>query len=69
MWFGITVHFELGCDIAEFRKYYETVQENPSGIETMLIKQNPEHPIIWREGTEIINHAIWHLTSTDIKFL
>lgn len=61
----MTVSFELGCSITEFQQYYETVQENPSGVEMRLLKENPEHLIIWREGSEIVGHALWHKASTD----
>jgi GNAT superfamily N-acetyltransferase len=62
----MTVQFELGCDITEFRQYYESVQVNPpNGLEIRLLKQNPEHLIIWRKDAEIIGHALWHKASTD----
>ena len=65
MCFDMTVSFELGCSITEFQQYYETVQENPSGVELRLLKENPEHLIIWREDSQIIGHAVWHKASTD----
>ena len=61
----MTVSFELGCSIPEFEQYYKTVQENPSGVEMRLLKENPEHLIIWREDSEIVGHAVWHKASTD----
>ena len=61
----MSVQFELGCDLAEFRQYYETVQEKLSDLEIMIIEQDPAHLIVWREENEIVGHALWHEASTD----
>jgi GNAT superfamily N-acetyltransferase len=59
------LRFELGCDINEFRHYYESIREKLTALERMLIQQDPDHLIVWRENNEIAGHALWHEASTD----
>jgi len=61
----MSVQFELGCDLTEFRQYYETVQKKLSDLEIKIIEQDPTHLIVWREKNEIVGHALWHEASTD----
>ncbi len=61
----MTVIFELGCDISEFRQYYKTVRGELTQLEIKLIEQNPEHLIVWRKNNVIVGHTFWHEASTD----
>lgn len=65
------MEFIVGCDPEGFRRYYESLRR-PSeragalrGIEGKIIAEDPFHLIVWREGDEIIGHAIWHESSTS----
>jgi len=73
--------FVIGCDLEEFKKYYKTLRDLHDYYKTLglqgvsvgelgvqeeyWIKKDPSHLIVWREGNEIVGHAIWHETSTD----
>ncbi len=60
-----SLKFEIGCDFEEFKTYYESIFDKLSNTEAFLVKQNPEHLIVWRENNLIVGHAIWHEASTD----
>jgi len=55
----------VGCDLNEFRQYAKRdgVRADLEVLEK-VIHQNPSALIVFREGAEIIGHAIWHETST-----
>ncbi len=71
----------VGSDLEEFRRYYRTLSDiheyfkalRVEGVEygelgakeEGHIRSDPSHLIVWREGREIIGHAIWHETNTD----
>jgi hypothetical protein len=75
------VRFIVGCDSDEFKRYYRTldglhnyfkllgIQDVRFGelgpTEEAIIKRDPSHLIIWRQGREIIGHAIWHEESIN----
>ena len=65
------VELIVGCDLEEFRRHYRTLElpaprESKLGeVEEMIVKQDPAHLIVWREGDAILGHAIWHEASTD----
>lgn len=61
------LEFVLGYDLDEFRKYYSRLAPpwgDLGAIEERIIKQDPSHLILWREGDEILGHAIWHESNT-----
>ncbi len=69
---GQILEFIVGCDLEEFKEYYEKngfAGEQGTGelgiTEEKIIAQDPAHLIVWRENDEIIGNAIWHETSTD----
>ena len=65
----------VGCSPDEFRSYYQktisgsdyrqTVGESDGRIEMYYVTQDPSHLILWKEGNQIIGHAIWHESNTD----
>jgi len=73
--------FVVGCDLEEFKRYYQTLNElhdyfktlrladvkfgQLGNVEEGIIKRDPSHLIVWREHNEIIGHAIWHPSNTD----
>ncbi|MFX0168636.1 MAG: GNAT family N-acetyltransferase [Candidatus Hodarchaeota archaeon] len=59
------IRFELGCDVNEFKQYYESIHKKLTNLEMKIIKQDPEHLIVWRENSVIVGHALWHEASTD----
>jgi len=67
------LEFIVGYDLLEFENYYKTIwdsipnREKPSldNFERDIIIDNPSHLIVWKEGSEIIGHTIWHETYTD----
>lgn len=75
------MEFVVGCDLKEFKSYYKTlgdlhdyyktlglqgVSVGELGVdEAYWVTKDPSHLIVWREGHEIVGHAIWHETSTD----
>lgn len=75
------VRFVVGCDLAEFRRYYRTLDDlhdyykardltdvvygELGKVEEGIIKRDPRHLIVWKDGKEILGHAIWHESSTD----
>lgn len=75
------MRFFVGCDLQEFRRYYETLDDLHEYFKTLgfadiksgelgvqeeyWITTDPSHLIVWKENDEIIGHAIWHETSTD----
>jgi hypothetical protein len=54
----------VGCDLEEFRRYYRDTLGDLGDTEEDIILEDPEHLIVWREGSEILGHAIWHLSNT-----
>lgn len=65
------MEFAIGCDPGAFRRYYEAIERAAEktgtldGTEGRIVAEDPSHLIIWREGDEIIGHAIWHESSTS----
>jgi GNAT superfamily N-acetyltransferase len=74
------LRFEVGCDLEEFRKYLKTsgihdylkwvgvtdlVYGELGPVELAHIQSDPSHLIVWREGKEMIGHAIWHEEQVD----
>jgi len=73
--------FVVGCDLEEFKRYYQTLNElhdyfktlrladvkfgQLGAIEEGIIKRDSSHLIVWKENNEIIGHAIWHPSNTD----
>ena len=73
--------FVVGCDLNEFKRYYQTLNElhdyfktlrladvklgELGAVEEGIIKRDSSHLIVWRENNEIIGHAIWHPSNTD----
>lgn len=65
----------VGSDISEFRSYYEktisgsdyrsAVGENDGITEMNYVAADLSHLILWKEGEQIMGHAIWHESSTD----
>jgi GNAT superfamily N-acetyltransferase len=65
----------VGCDISEFRSYYEktisgsdyrsAVGENDGITEMNYVAADLSHLILWKEGEQIMGHAIWHESNTD----
>ncbi len=56
---------ELGCDFQEFRHYYERNWGPLGATEKKWVTEDPFHLIVWREGPEILGHAIWHHATTE----
>lgn len=56
---------QVGCDLNEFKRYYEAVVGKLGETEEYCVKQDPTHLIIWRKKTRIIGHVIWHESDTD----
>lgn len=54
----------VGCDLEEFRRYYRDTLGDLGDTEEDIILEDPEHLIVWREGCEILGHAIWHPSNT-----
>ncbi len=75
------MEFVVGCELEEFKRYYKTLRDLHSYYKTLglqdvsagelgvqekyWVTKDPRHLIVWREGDEIVGHAIWHETSTD----
>ena len=75
------MEFIVGCDLEEFKRYYKTLRDLHNYYKTLglqdvsvgelgveeeyWVTKDPCHLIVWREGNEIVGHAIWHETSTD----
>jgi len=75
------MEFVVGCDLEEFKRYYKTLRDLHNYYKTLglqdvsvgelgveeeyWVTKDPCHLIVWREGNEIVGHAIWHETSTD----
>jgi len=59
------LRISVGCDIMEFKAYYKKARGELGAIEENIILRDPDHLIVWREGSEIIGHAIWHETNTE----
>lgn len=55
----------VGCDMVEFRGYYKKARGELNAIEESIILGDPDHLIVWRDGPEIIGHAIWHESNTE----
>ena len=54
----------VGCDLEEFRRYYRDTLGDLGDTEEDIVLEDPEHLIVWREGSEILGHAIWHPSNT-----
>ena len=69
------MRLDVGCDLDEFRRYQrksgiheylksvgvtDVVYGELGPIEVTHIERDPSHLIVWREGSEIIGHVIWH---------
>jgi GNAT superfamily N-acetyltransferase len=76
----LSLRFEVGCDLEEYRKYQKTsgihdylkwvgvtdvVYGELGPFEEAHIKRDPSHLIVWRENNEIIGHVIWHEERVD----
>lgn len=59
------MEFMIGCNIEEFKTYYRDTIGELDSTEEAIIRDNPEHLIIWREGDESLGHAIWHPSNTS----
>jgi GNAT superfamily N-acetyltransferase len=74
------LRFEVGCDLDEFTRYQrnsgiheylkwvgvtDVVYGELGPIEVAHIERDPSHLIVWREGSEIIGHVIWHEERVD----
>jgi len=59
------MRISVGCDMVEFKEYYKKARGELGAIEENIILRNPDHLIVWREGGEILGHAIWHETNTE----
>ncbi len=73
--------FVVGYDWKAFNEYYQTLDDLQSyyqslghvgftnmvvgETETKIIKADPSHLIVWREGQDVVGHTIWHETSTE----
>jgi GNAT superfamily N-acetyltransferase len=60
------MRFAVGCDMAEFKEYWNRSGYNGSldHLINEVIKE-PSQLIVWRENGKIVRHAVWHETSTD----
>jgi GNAT superfamily N-acetyltransferase len=72
---------DVGCKLEEYKSYYKTLDDLHNFYRTLdhaeviygklgpteeqIIKNDPSHLIVWREGNEIIGHTVWHETTTD----
>jgi GNAT superfamily N-acetyltransferase len=69
------IRFVVGCDLEEFKRYYRTaglhdyfrefgitdvVYGELGPTEERIIKRDPSHLIVWKEGDKIIGDTIWH---------
>ena len=54
----------VGCDLEEFMRYYRDTLGDLGDTEENIILDDPERLIVWREGGEILGHAIWHPSNT-----
>jgi len=56
----------VGCDLEEFRRYSQRdgVRADLDVLEK-LIPRDSSSLIVYREGNEIIGHAMWHETNTE----
>jgi GNAT superfamily N-acetyltransferase len=62
--------FEIGCDLREFRNYYDKVladgfKGDLEQLEKETFLEDKSNLIVWRDNDEIIGHAVWHESSTD----
>ena len=76
-----SLRFVVGCDLNEFRRYYERLRglhdyyrllNIPDVVfgelgptEETIIKRDPSHVIVWRKREKIVGHALWHEESID----
>jgi len=64
---SLSLRFENGCDLAEFKEYYrKTMGRSIGSTEERLITENPKHLIVWKVDDSIIGHAIWHASNTKV---
>jgi GNAT superfamily N-acetyltransferase len=69
------LNLEVGCDQGKFRSYYlktiaseaykRDVGENDGSVELEYVAADPSHLILWKDGEQILGHAIWHESNTD----
>lgn len=62
---GGPLEFVEGCDLVEFEAYYGKAVGELGDIERRYIEDDPSHLIVWREGSEILGHALWHESNTE----
>jgi GNAT superfamily N-acetyltransferase len=57
----------VGCDLEEFKEYAKRkgVQADLEVLEKLLLPQDASSLIVFREGNEIIGHAMWHEANTE----
>ena len=65
----------IGCELDQFKRYYErtisspkyreTVGESDGTTELNYVAQDPSHVILWKDGDQVLGHAIWHESNTD----
>lgn len=56
----------IGFDLEKFRTYYRTCGRGELGTrEEELVRENPDHLIIWEKDSQILGHAIWHESNVE----
>jgi GNAT superfamily N-acetyltransferase len=48
-----------------FLKYYMSARGEMGSTEEGIVKESPEHLIVWEDDDEILGHAIWHSSDTE----
>lgn len=59
------MRFVVGCNLEDFKSYYDTTLGRLDEVEEYWVSKNPSHLIVWEERGRIIGHAIWHETDTE----
>ena len=69
------MEFVVCCDLEWFKTYYpntikgredrSNVGEHEGAGEMRYAREDPSHVILFKEGDQILGHAIWHQSNTD----
>jgi GNAT superfamily N-acetyltransferase len=59
------MEFVVGGDLKVLKRYFKETMGDLDDTAEKIITQDPSHLILWKEGEQILGHAIWHETNTE----